>query len=71
MEGRRTSPIDEGNLNRSFPGDAEGTITQQIAYFIEHSLRPGFDYSFDFHSGGSSLTYIPSAWRHATKTLNA
>ena len=53
MEGRRTSPIDEGNLNRSFPGDAEGTITQQIAYFIEHSLLPGFDYSFDFHSGGS------------------
>ena len=61
MEGRRTSPIDEGNLNRSFPGDAEGTITPQIAYFIEHALLPGFDYSFDFHSGGSSLTYIPSA----------
>ena len=61
MEGRRTSPIDEGNLNRSFPGNAEGTITQQIAYFIEHALLPGFDYSFDFHSGGSSLTYIPSA----------
>lgn len=61
MEGRRTSPIDEGNLNRSFPGDADGTITQQIAYFIEHNLLPGFDYSFDFHSGGSSLTYIPSA----------
>ena len=61
MEGKRTSPIDEGNLNRSFPGDAEGTITQQIAYFIEHALLPGFDYSFDFHSGGSSLTYIPSA----------
>ena len=61
MEGRRTSPIDEGNLNRSFPGDAEGTITQQIAYFIEHALLPGFDYSVDFHSGGSSLTYIPSA----------
>ena len=61
MEGRRTSPIDEGNLNRSFPGDAEGTITQQIAYWIEHALLPGFDYAFDFHSGGSSLTYIPSA----------
>ena len=61
MDGRRTSPIDEGNLNRSFPGDAEGTITQQIAYWIEHALLPGFDYAFDFHSGGSSLTYIPSA----------
>ena len=61
MAGQRTSPIDDGNLNRSFPGDAEGTITQQIAYWIEHALLPGFDYGFDFHSGGSSLTYIPSA----------
>src|SRR4026207_1954987 len=42
--GRRPSPIGEGNLNRSFPGDAEVTITQQIAYWIEHSLLPGFDY---------------------------
>ncbi|TAJ85659.1 MAG: deacylase [Reyranella sp.] len=61
LEGRRTSPIDQGNLNRAFPGDAEGTITQQIAYWIEHALLPGFDYACDFHSGGSSLIYIPSA----------
>ncbi|NDH62270.1 MAG: deacylase, partial [Alphaproteobacteria bacterium] len=61
MAGQRTSPIDDGNLNRSFPGDPDGTITQQIAHWIEHALLPGFDYSFDFHSGGSSLTYIPSA----------
>jgi uncharacterized protein len=61
MAGQRTSPIDDGNLNRSFPGDPEGTITQQIAYWIEHALLPGFDYAFDFHSGGSSLAYIPSA----------
>jgi predicted deacylase len=67
MAGTRTSPIDDGNLNRSFPGDAEGTITQQIAYWIEHALLPGVDYAFDFHSGGSSLAYIPSALapRHA------
>jgi predicted deacylase len=61
MVGTRTSPIDEGNLNRSFPGSPDGTITQQIAYWIEHHLLKGADYSFDFHSGGSSLTYIPSA----------
>ena len=61
MAGQRTSPIDDGNLNRSFPGNAEGTITEQIAHFIEHVLLPTFDYSFDFHSGGSSLSYIPSA----------
>ena len=61
MAGQRTSPIDDGNLNRSFPGNAEGSITEQIAHFIEHVLLPTFDYSFDFHSGGSSLSYIPSA----------
>lgn len=58
--GLRTSPIDAGNLNRSFPGDATGTATQQIAWWIEQVLLPGFDYSFDFHSGGSSLVYLPS-----------
>jgi len=61
MAGQRTSPIDDGNLNRTFPGNADGTITEQIAHFIEHVLLPTFDYSFDFHSGGSSLTYVPSA----------
>ena len=61
MAGTRTSPIDDGNLNRSFPGNPDGTITQQIAHWIEHMLLPGCDYSFDFHSGGSSLAYIPSA----------
>lgn len=61
MAGQRTSPIDGGNLNRSFPGNPEGTITEQIAHFIEHVLLPTFDYAFDFHSGGSSLSYIPSA----------
>ncbi|MBM3524218.1 MAG: deacylase, partial [Alphaproteobacteria bacterium] len=61
MNGTRTSPIDGGNLNRMFPGDPNGSVTQQIAYYIEHVLMPGCDYSFDLHSGGSSLMYIPSA----------
>lgn len=59
--GSRTSPIDDGNLNRAFPGDANGGVTQQIAYWVEHALLPGFDFGFDFHSGGSSLAYVPSA----------
>lgn len=60
MAGLRTSPIDDGNLNRSFPGDPLGGPTSQIAWWIEHVLLPGFDYSFDFHSGGNSLVYLPS-----------
>ena len=61
MAGRRTSPIDEGNLNRTFPGDADGTVTQQIAFFIEHVLIPLADVVCDLHSGGSSLMYVPCA----------
>ena len=61
MAGRRTSPIDEGNLNRLFPGDPDGTVTQQIAYHIEHELVPLADLVCDLHSGGSSLMYVPAA----------
>ena len=58
--GLRTSPFDDGNLNRAFPGVARGTPTEQIAYYIEHILLPGSDYLFDLHSGGSSLIYEPT-----------
>src|SRR5579883_1742807 len=61
MAGMRTSPIDEGNLNRSFPGDPNGRPTAAIAHYIETVLLPMADFVIDLHSGGSSLMYIPSA----------
>src|SRR3954451_24425393 len=60
MAGTRTSPLDAGNLNRSFPGDPTGGPTAQIAYYIESELLPRCDFVLDIHSGGSSLTYLPS-----------
>src|SRR6516164_6179488 len=39
MAGMRTSPLDGGNLNRSFPGDPYGGPTEQIADYIERSGR--------------------------------
>jgi len=60
MAGRRISPIDGGNLNRSFPGDPNGSPTQMIAHFIESRLLPLSDYVIDIHSGGSSLHYKPT-----------
>ena len=60
MAGRRTSPIDEVNLNRAFPGNPDGSITQQIAHYISTELIPLADIVFDLHSGGSSLRYVPS-----------
>jgi predicted deacylase len=61
MAGQRTSPIDAGNLNRSFPGDPDGTPTAMMADYIETVLLPSADYVFDLHSGGSSLCYVPSS----------
>ncbi len=60
MAGRRVSPLDDGNLNRSFPGNPNGTPTEMIAHYIESVLLPMCQYSFDLHSGGSSLEYVAS-----------
>ena len=59
MAGTRVSPIDDVNMNRAFPGDPDGTITRQIAYYIDSVIFPMADLFGDFHSGGSSLDFIP------------
>src|SRR5262249_23186299 len=59
--GRRTSPLDDGNLNRSFPGDPNGGPTRMMAHYIESELLPRVDHVFDFHSGGSCSEFVPSA----------
>ena len=61
MAGRRTSPVDGLNFNRTFPGDPLGTITQQIVAFVADEVLPRADAFLDLHSGGSSLVMIPSA----------
>ena len=65
--GLRTSPIDDLNLNREFPGDPYGTPTSQIAHFVETVLMSMADYSFDIHSGGTSLHYLPTILYRAGK----
>ncbi len=59
MAGTRVSPIDQGNLNRAFPGDPHGTPTFAIAHYIDSVLYPMADFHHDLHSGGSSLRYVP------------
>jgi len=71
MAGMRTSPLDEGNLNRSFPGDPTGGPTEQIAWYIEKELLPRVEFVLDLHSGGSSLTYIPSTLGRRPETPEA
>lgn len=60
----RCSPIDDVNLNRAFPGDPSGTITQKIAAFVNHHLIPMADLVIDLHSGGKTLDFLPMAVSH-------
>ncbi|MFA7578820.1 N(2)-acetyl-L-2,4-diaminobutanoate deacetylase DoeB [Castellaniella sp.] len=61
---RRTSPIDSGNLNRLFPGNPEGTVTEKIADYVQRHLLPMADYVLDLHSGGKTLDFLPFAAIH-------
>lgn len=58
--GLRTSPIDQLNLNRVFPGAPDGALTEMLAHYIDAELMPMADYLLDLHSGGSSLMYLPT-----------
>ncbi|MEQ8307854.1 MAG: N(2)-acetyl-L-2,4-diaminobutanoate deacetylase DoeB [Hoeflea sp.] len=62
--GTRTSPIDRGNMNRSFPGNPSGTVTEKIADYISTVLLPETSVVLDFHSGGKTLDFIPFASAH-------
>lgn len=59
LSATRVSPIDDINLNRTFPGRRDGTVTEMIAHYVTTKLLPITDYLFDFHAGGSSLQYLP------------
>jgi len=53
-------PTDLKNLNRSFPGDSSGTITERIAYALtSHVIKPA-DYLIDIHSGDANESLRPS-----------
>jgi glycine cleavage system H protein len=53
--GERASPLDGGNMNRVFPGDANGTITQRIARFVTDEVLARSDVVLDIHSGGKGF----------------
>ena len=57
----RCSPLDDGNLNRAFPGDGSSGPTRMIAQFIEDVVLPECDAAIDFHSGGNACVFAPLA----------
>ncbi|WP_420572886.1 succinylglutamate desuccinylase/aspartoacylase family protein [Kordia sp.] len=48
------NPLDKKNLNRMFPGDKEGSISEQIAAFITENVIARSDFFLDIHGGDAS-----------------
>ena len=46
-----SSPIDHKNLNRVFPGNKNGTVSERIAYTISNQIMSRSDYFIDMHGG--------------------
>ncbi|MGN6133255.1 MAG: succinylglutamate desuccinylase/aspartoacylase family protein, partial [Aureliella sp.] len=67
--GTRLSPLDGMNMNRAFPGQAEGPVTSQIAHFLTNVLFPMSDVVIDIHSGGRSMQFVPCAHMHLVDDL--
>lgn len=60
----RLSPLDGKNMNRSFPGRADGTPTEMIAHYLSSVLFPLADIVIDIHTGGRSVDFYPCAHMH-------
>lgn len=46
----RFTPQDSADLNRFFPGNANGTLSQRIAHILSQRIVPHANYVIDFHS---------------------
>jgi len=53
------NPYDWKNLNRVFPGDPLGTMTQRIAFILKEEVIEQCDYLIDLHCGDGNEALIP------------
>ena len=67
FDSARVSPIDGGNLNRSFPGARDGGPTAMIAHLIEELILPSCNAAIDLHAGGKASIYAPTALARRTQ----
>jgi N-alpha-acetyl-L-2,4-diaminobutyrate deacetylase len=65
----RLSPIDGTNLNRCFPGDPHGNLSQMLADYLTTVLFPLADAVIDLHTGGRGVYFYPCAHMHLVDDL--
>ncbi|MER8478655.1 succinylglutamate desuccinylase/aspartoacylase family protein [Mesorhizobium sp. M1163] len=60
----RNTPLDGLNLNRVFPGRADGSVTERIGDAVSRVLLAMADTVFDLHSFGPTWDFPPAATTH-------
>jgi len=59
QRGRRVSPVDGQNMNRTFPGKNDGTGTERLSAFLHDEVFPHADLLIDVHAGGEDYRVVP------------
>ncbi len=60
----RESPLDGKNLNRVWPGDADGTPTERIVAWLDEAIFSRAQVLMDLHTGGDALELVPMSMCH-------
>jgi predicted deacylase len=53
----RCSPEDGVNMNRAFPGKANGTLSYRISHFVKTQIFPQVRVVIDIHAGGKEAVF--------------
>src|SRR5215470_3357125 len=56
------SPVDGKNLNRVYPGKADGSVSERIAYQITREVIERADYVLDIHCGDGNESLRPYSY---------
>jgi predicted deacylase len=56
------SPVDRKNLNRVYPGNPEGTVSERITYQITKEVIERADYVIDLHCGDGNESLRPYSY---------
>jgi predicted deacylase len=57
--GERRNPEDPLDMNRIFPGRADGTITERLAHRLFHDVVVGADFVLSLHGWGRGALVVP------------
>ena len=66
----RAVPEDGRDLNRCFPGDPKGSLSERIAAFIFTELVAAADWGVDLHDSGRGSVLLPHARVHDQELLD-